>query len=304
MVQPGLAAAAPGPVPRPRSRRTGRRSPAASSSPRKRISIAPSSSPRGWRSSDAAERELEAALAINPRFVAAWVNLGNLHAQRGDRAPARRAYEQALALEPAQPLALSRLPDLRPIAGPDDPLIATLRQAIARPGASAADLADLGFGLGKALDTAGAYDEAFAAYVAANQASRASAGDAAARYDAPAHERFVDRLIAAFPAPLPADARGAGRDPADLHLRHVPLRLDPGGADPRQPSARHRRRRDRGRAGDRGAPLRAVARRLAGARCREPAEAARRLRPPSSPAAIPTPRSSPTSGPTTSSTSA
>ena len=44
-----------------------------------------------------------------------------------------------------------------------------------------------------------------------------------------------------------ADGRGVGRDPADLHLRHVPLRLDPGGADPRQPSARHRRRRDRGR---------------------------------------------------------
>ena len=139
----------------------------------------------GLAKSDAAERELEAALAINPRFVAAWVNLGNLHEQRGDRDRARYAYEQALAFEPAQPLALSRLPDLRPIAGPDDPLIATLRQAIARPGASAADLADLGFGLGKALDTAGAYDEAFAAYVAANQASRASAGDAGARYDAP-----------------------------------------------------------------------------------------------------------------------
>src|SRR5207344_2451020 len=159
--------------------------------------------------SDAAERELEAALALNPRFVPAWVNLGNLHEQKGARAPARRAYEQALALDPAQPLALSRLPDLTPITGPDDPLIARLRQAIARSGSSAADLADLGFGLGKALDSAGAYDEAFAAYVAANRASRASAGDAAARYDAPAHERFVDRLIAAFPAPLPVDAEPA-----------------------------------------------------------------------------------------------
>ena len=129
----------------------------------------------GLARSDAAERELEAALAFNPQFVPAWIELGKLLEQNGERAPARRAYERALALEPAQSLALSRLPDLKPIAGPDDPLIATLRQAIARPGASAADLADLGFGLGKALDTVGAYDEAFAAYVAANEASRASA---------------------------------------------------------------------------------------------------------------------------------
>ena len=152
---------------------------------------------------DAAERELEWALARNPRFVPAWVNLGNLHEQHGDRDRARHAYEQALALEPAQPLALARLPDLRPIAGVDDPLIVALRQAIARTGVAPADLADLGFGLGKALDKAGAYDEAFAAYVEANRASRAVAG--AAPYDPPGHERYVDRLIAACPVAPPAD---------------------------------------------------------------------------------------------------
>ena len=156
--------------------------------------------------SDAAERELDAALALDARYVDAWVNLGNLHEQRGDRERARQAYEQALALEPAQPLALSRLPDLRPIAGPNDPLIATLREAIGRPGAPAADLADLGFGLGKALDAAGAYDEAFSAYAAAHRASRDSAGPAAPAYDASAHERHVDRLIAAFGAPAKAEA--------------------------------------------------------------------------------------------------
>jgi hypothetical protein len=158
-----------------------------------------------------AERELEWALARNPRYVAAWVNLGNLHEQRGDRDRARHAYEQALELEPEQPLALARLPDLRPVAGPDDPLIARLRQAIARPGAAAADLADLGFGLGRALGAAGAHDEAFAAYAAAHQASRDAAGGDAPVYDAAAHERHVDRLIAGFATPpkaepLPPDA--------------------------------------------------------------------------------------------------
>ena len=156
--------------------------------------------------SEAAGCELEAALARNPRFVPAWVNLGNLNEQRGEREGARLAYEQALAIDPEQPLALARLPDLKTIEGRSDPLITRLEQAIARAGASPADLADLGFGLGKALDKVGAHDEAFAAYEAANRASRAAAGPAGARYDALAHERFVDRLIAAFPAPVQADA--------------------------------------------------------------------------------------------------
>ena len=206
MVQPRLGAAAPGPTPgRAGVVLAGARS-AASSSPRRRISTAPSSSPRGWAKSDAAERELEAALALNPRFVA---GLGQprqpARAERRARArPPRlragagaRSGSAAGAVAPAGPDA-----DRRSGRSADR----RLRQAIARRGDSAADLADLGFGLGKALDSAGAYDEAFAAYVAANRASRASAGRRRARYDAPAHERFVDRLIAAFAAPLPADA--------------------------------------------------------------------------------------------------
>lgn len=154
---------------------------------------------------DLAERELEWALARNGRFVAAWVNLGNLHERHGDRDRARHAYEQALALDPAQPLALARLPDLKPIAAADDPLIVALRQAIDRPGAAPSDLADLGFGLGKALDKVGAFDEAFAAYVDANRASRAAL--ATTRYDRRAQEHYVDRLIAVFSAPPPAEAQ-------------------------------------------------------------------------------------------------
>jgi tetratricopeptide (TPR) repeat protein len=159
---------------------------------------------------DDAEREFEAALAPDGRFVPAWVNLGNLHEQRGDRERARFAYEQALAIEPEQPLALSRLPDLKAIEGAGDPLIARLKEAIERAGASAADRADLGFGLGKALDKVGAYDDAFAAYAAANRASRVSAGPGGARYDAAAQERFVDRLIDTFPAPATASATVPG----------------------------------------------------------------------------------------------
>lgn len=147
---------------------------------------------------DEAEHELGQALALNPRYVPAWLNLGNLHEDRGQREPALAAYQQVLQIDGHNALALARLAQLHRIDNAADPLVARLRQAIARPQASAAECADLGFALGKALDDAGAYDDAFAAYVAANRAS--SHSGAVPRYDRRAHERFVDDLIAAFPA--------------------------------------------------------------------------------------------------------
>lgn len=150
---------------------------------------------------DDAERELGEALQLNPRYVPALLNLGNIHEQRGDRDSALAAYERVLTVDSANALALARLPNLKRIGGIQDPLIVRLRQAISRSDATPLERADLGFGLGKALDDAGLYDEAFAAYAAANEASRASAGPNGVRYDAPGHERFVDRLIGLFAGP-------------------------------------------------------------------------------------------------------
>jgi tetratricopeptide (TPR) repeat protein len=161
------------------------------------------------RRAEEAEQEFLLALAKNPRYVPALVNLGNLYEQSGDRARALQAYQAALALAPGNALALSRLPNVKPLSGPDDPVFATLRQAIANPSATASDRTDLCFGLGKALDLVGAYEEAFAAYTQANRWSRLQAGPAGVRYDREATEQGVDRLIAAFPAPM------AGTAPAD-----------------------------------------------------------------------------------------
>ncbi|MFN3537572.1 MAG: tetratricopeptide repeat-containing sulfotransferase family protein [Brevundimonas sp.] len=152
---------------------------------------------------DEAETELDAALALNPRFAPAWLNLGNLHEDRGRRDPARAAYEQALALEPGNVLALARLAGVARAAGPDDPLIQRLRAALKAIGAGTPDermaRADLGFALGRMLDEARAYDEAFAAYAQANRDSRLIPGPPGARYDRAAQEVVVDQLIAAFP---------------------------------------------------------------------------------------------------------
>jgi tetratricopeptide (TPR) repeat protein len=163
--------------------------------------------------SDEALAALRSSLASNPRYIPAWVNLGNIYEQCGEREQAQAAYESVLQIEPTHALALARLPNLQRVTSAADPLIARLHRAIARPGASHAEQADLGFGLGKALDDAGAYDEAFAAYAAANHASRVSAGPQPVRYDRAAHTRFVDRLIAFFDQPVAPDAAAQPRSP-------------------------------------------------------------------------------------------
>jgi len=165
------------------------------------------------RQDDAAERELQAALALNPTYIPALLNLANLREDFGKHAEASTLYEKVLGLDPLCHTALARYAGLQKIAGPDDPLVARLRAAIADARTSPADRAELGFALGKALDSSRAWDAAFAAYAAANRDSRQSAAPGTGVYDASAHERFVDELIATFQpgqpaaAPLPQSTR-------------------------------------------------------------------------------------------------
>ncbi len=149
---------------------------------------------------DLAQADLEAALAAAPDWLPALLNLGNLYEDMGRREAAAEAYARALAVTPGHPVALARSAGLARLSGPDDPVIGALRAAVGRPGQPAGDRAELGFALGRALDQVGSYDEAFAAYAAANANSRA-ADPAGARYDRAGHERFIDSLIAAFPEP-------------------------------------------------------------------------------------------------------
>jgi tetratricopeptide (TPR) repeat protein len=160
---------------------------------------------------DLALADLEAALAVAPDWLPALLNLGNLHEDMGRREAAADAYARALAVAPGHPVALARSAGLARLTGPDDPVIAGLRAAVAQPGLPVGDRAELGFALGRALDQVGAHDDAFAACAAANAASRATDPEGA-RYDRAAHERFIDSLIAAFPAPA-AVVEGAGTGP-------------------------------------------------------------------------------------------
>jgi len=150
------------------------------------------------RDAAAAERELEAALALNPRYAPALLNLGNLHEDLGRREHAAQAYRRLLELDPRAFEALARLAGLSDVTDANDPMIARLRAALADPAADAAARASLGFALVRALDACGEYAAAFAAAREANRASR-EAGPGV-RYDRATFERTVDELIRAFPA--------------------------------------------------------------------------------------------------------
>ncbi len=145
-----------------------------------------------------AERELRAALARNPDYIPALLNLGNLYEDLGERNLARAAYETILSREPLHSLALARLAGLSHSAILDVGLADRLRRAIDFRTSAAAEQADLGFALAALLDAAGEFDQAFEAASAANAASRSATN---AHYDRAMHERFVDRLIASFNRP-------------------------------------------------------------------------------------------------------
>jgi len=162
------------------------------------------------RQDETAARELTEALRVNPAYVPALLNLAKLHEDCGEREPARALYERALTLDPHCALALARLANLLARDAHDDSFIERLRGAIARPGAPAAERAELGFALGRALDGRADYPAAFAAYQAANRDSRASALPATVHYDRAAQEQVTEELLG---TPLPPPLQVATADP-------------------------------------------------------------------------------------------
>jgi tetratricopeptide (TPR) repeat protein len=169
------------------------------------------------RQEAAAERELKQALALNPAYVPALLNLANLNEDLGRRSAASALYERILALQPRCLEALARYANLQPAAGADDRLIAQLESALHSP-ASAAEHASLGFALGRLLDGRGRYPAAFEAYSAANGANRASAAPGAAAYDRKRHEELIDLLIRSSPAVPPNLTAGAGAGPQPIFI--------------------------------------------------------------------------------------
>ena len=151
------------------------------------------------RQDESAERELKAALALNPNYVPALINLANLHEDLGRRHLASRCYERILVLDPQSAPALARYAGLKTFSDRSDPLIDRLRQALGRANMSVPDRASIEFALGRALDGCQDYEAAFEVYVAANRHSRESVPPGSGVYDRALAEKMTDQMIAAFP---------------------------------------------------------------------------------------------------------
>ncbi len=166
--------------------------------------------------SDEAEAELRKALVLAPRYVPALLNLGNLCEDSGRREDARELYARALEADPGSTLALGRLAMLGQPTSSDDPLIAQLRTALARPQLNPGERAEIGFALGTLLDRCGSYEAAFGAFAEANRAARA-AFRAFPAYDRKGVEQMMARLRAAFPG-TSAVSEAPDRDAAPVFI--------------------------------------------------------------------------------------
>lgn len=143
---------------------------------------------------DEAERDFKKAIAISPKFVPAWVNVGLLYEVLGRREEAIVAYRQAIQADKRATGAHARIAALE--ADPER-AIAILVNVLRNGRLSAEQAADIEFAMANALDRAERYSEAFMV------ASRANARKAAMRstmftYDRTAHEKLVDALIENF----------------------------------------------------------------------------------------------------------
>ena len=158
---------------------------------------------------DEAVAELRIALALDPAFVPAWISLGSVAEDLGREDEARAAYAAVLRLAPGNGRARARLAAFEVQAGRAGEAAGALKAALPLA-ASADDQADLLFALGTALDARGDYDDAWQAFEAGNWLARSVAR---VPDDPAAHRALVDRLIAAFPAPLTPLAPGDGTAP-------------------------------------------------------------------------------------------
>lgn len=161
-----------------------------------------------------ARSKVREALATYQRGVAALPESADLHMgvgtlldDLGDKPGAEAAFRRALQLRPDWAVPVEGLLTLlRKSAREED--LALARRILADPARPPTDHANVGYGLGKALDARGDHDGAFEAWNQANAARRRQIG----RFDRESMVKRVDRYIAQFTRAFIEARQGWGSD--------------------------------------------------------------------------------------------
>ncbi len=144
----------------------------------------------------------------------AWNGLGGGLRALGRFEEARQCFQRAIAIDPGLADAYRGLSLIRrQEADPGE--IERLATILGNPDAAPLDRVAAGFALGKSLDDADRYDEAFARYSEANALYRQQLTATGRAFDPDAFAAQVDRLIARFDAGYFAAHSGWG-DPSEL----------------------------------------------------------------------------------------
>lgn len=155
------------------------------------------------RRDEAAEVELQHALALKPDYLPALMNLGNLYEQRGLRAPALACYRRVLS-EPAfaadvhaglRAVARARSLIIQPPASSDEPDLHALLAALGDPAVGADARVHVEFALGHSYDRLGEVGPAFSAFSRGNAGLIALHG---VRYQRMRQSGLGDELIRSF----------------------------------------------------------------------------------------------------------
>ena len=145
------------------------------------------------RQGDKAREMYEKALAVDADYVPALFNLAGFFEETGERQPAIDLYRQILSIDPRHWDSLSRLAYAERATSADDKIVGSLRAAL-NTSSDPVVREGLYYALGKTLDDARDYGEAFAAYKAANESARSRNPP----YDRNAAEQAVSMMMELF----------------------------------------------------------------------------------------------------------
>lgn len=153
-----------------------------------------------------AEADFRRATELNPQSPDGWVGLGWSLRLLGRFKEADDCFAKVREIDPGRVEAYRHLATTGPEEGGEEARERLIAQ-LAHPATSDKDRIIAGFALGRQLDNAERYDEAFAQYRAANALVHAGHAAAGIRFDADAFRRRIDLLIEhyppdAFPEPI------------------------------------------------------------------------------------------------------